>query len=185
MRIITGIRKGMNLETVDGINTRPTESRIKESLFNILGDVSDSRVLDLFAGSGAIGLEFLSRGANIVSFIENNPDSLKALKKNIDKFKTENAIVINKDYKAALTELSEKSILFDYIYVDPPYDKLEYYEYALEFIFKNNLLEDKGLLIIEAKEGIIINNLSYYDNIDTRTYRSTIIYFLRRKEDWR
>lgn len=183
MRIITGIRKGMKLENAEGVNTRPTESRIKESIFNILGNVHDTRVLDLFSGSGAIGLEFLSRGAKSVVLVENGKESLVALKNNVSKFKGEGISVLNSDYLVALKKLNDQNCIFDYIYVDPPYENLQYYEKALEFIHQNKILEDNGMLIIEAKEGININNLNLYDIIDSRKYRSTMVYFLRRMTD--
>lgn len=183
MRIITGIRKGMKLENAEGVNTRPTESRIKESIFNILGNVHDTRVLDLFSGSGAIGLEFISRGAKSLVLVENGKESLVALKNNVSKFKGEGISVLNYDYLVALKKLNDQNYIFDYIYVDPPYENLQYYEKALEFIHQNNILEDNGMLIIEAKEGININNLNLYDIIDSRKYRSTMVYFLRRMTD--
>ena len=147
MRIITGKRRGMKLYSPAGDETRPTESRIKESIFNILGNVSDSICIDLFAGSGAIGLEFLSRGSEFVFFVENNKNALKTLKSNLDKSKFDNYKLIEKDYALSFDYFNEYKI--DYIYIDPPYDRKDYYQKSLGLILQYKNLED-SLIIIEA-----------------------------------
>lgn len=180
MRVITGKRKGLRLRSPEGDNTRPTESRIKESLFNILGNVSDSVVCDLFAGSGGIGIEFLSRDAKEVYFVENNDLALKVLKNNLDKVNLTNYKIIPKDYKKAIKSLSEKNIRFDYVYIDPPYDRKDIYNKSLELLSEISVFEN-SLIIVESDKDTNIENLKYYEIIDERKYRSTILYFLRRK----
>lgn len=181
MRIITGIRKGMKISAPDGLTTRPTESRIKESLFNILWDVSGSVVLDMFAGSGSIGLEFLSRGAEKVYFIEKEISVLKVLEKNIENFKTDDAIILKGDFQKFLKEFSKNNITFDYIYIDPPYNAVQLYETALKFIYEYELINKNGTIILETSENVNFKNLEKFEIKDIRKYRSTVLYFAGRK----
>lgn len=181
MRIISGKRKGLKLFSPSGKNTRPTEDRIKESLFNILGNVSDSIVLDLFSGTGNIGLEFLSRGAKEVYLVENNKLSLDTIKKNIDKINLPGIKLLSLDYLNALTKLKKDNIKFDYVYIDPPYEKINLYEKSLKFILEEDIFVD-SLIILETKDGLIIDNINNFNIIDERKYRDTILYFLRRNK---
>lgn len=180
MRIITGKRKGMRLASPKGNKTRPTESRIKESLFNILTNVSGSIVCDIFAGSGAIGLEFLSRDADLVYFIENNRDVLPVLKSNINKTKLANYILLEKDYKDALKDISNSNHCFDYVFVDPPYAFVDFYNNTLELINHYDNFND-SLIIVEAYCGLTLEKINLYNIIDKRKYRNTVLYFLRRR----
>lgn len=181
MRIITGKRKGLKLNAPKGTDTRPTESRIKESLFNILGNVSNSNVLDLFSGSGSIGLEFLSRGADKVVFVDNSKKSIECIKKNLKKAKLPGGKVLFSNYKKAIDNLENKDINFDYVYIDPPYNKKEIYEDALHIISKSPLFVN-SLIIVESTKDMDLENISLFKIIDQRQYRSTILYFLRRKD---
>lgn len=176
MRIITGKRKGLKLYSNNNYDTRPTEGRIKESIFNILGNVSDSIVLDLFSGTGNIGLEFLSRGASQVYLVDNNKDAINIIKKNVEKINLPGIKIIKADYLNALKDLS--NISFDYIYLDPPFEASQIYETALAYISKNENFNN-SLIIVEASEDIQIENLSNFKIIDKRSYRSTVIYFLK------
>ncbi|NLD16005.1 MAG: 16S rRNA (guanine(966)-N(2))-methyltransferase RsmD [Tissierellia bacterium] len=180
MRIITGKKKGLKLISPKGDYTRPTESRIKESLFNILGNVTDSIVCDLFAGSGAIGLEFLSRGAKLVYFVENDINALTALKSNLKKANLPNYKVIEKDYVIALNEIDRNGNFFDFIYVDPPYDSINIYDNSLKLISELEVFRE-SLIIVESDVNTEIKNLQLFNIIDKRKYRSTILYFLRRQ----
>lgn len=176
MRIITGKRRGLKLNSNKSFDTRPTEDRIKESLFNILGNVSDSTVLDLFSGTGNIGLEFLSRGAKEVYLVDNNKEAINVIKKNVEKVNLPGAVVLRADYYQALKDLA--NISFDYIYIDPPYEALDIYENALKTISKNKSFKD-SLVIVEASKDLQIKNLNLFKILDQRTYRSTVIYFLK------
>lgn len=180
MRIITGKRKGLKLSSLPGLETRPTESRIKESIFNILGDVSDSTVLDLFSGSGSIGLEFLSRGSKEVYLVDNNKNATKIIKKNVEKMNLPGAYIISSSYLEALQNIKNEKVIFDYIYIDPPYDNVSIYENVLEFISKHGIFSE-SLLIVEANKSHKINSLVLFNIVDQRQYRDTNIYFLRRK----
>lgn len=150
MKVISGILKGRNIEgyTIDG--TRPTMDRVKESLFAMIQDnIKDSIVLDLFAGSGQLGIEAISNGAKLCYFIDHNNEVIKVLNKNITNLNIKDkSKVILSDWKKFLNESSEKNIKFDLIFVDPPYD-YDVYEKILEKVSTLNLLNSNGLIILE------------------------------------
>lgn len=150
MRVISGKARGTKLNSIESLSTRPTLDRVKESLFNIIqNDIKDANVLDLFAGSGALGIECLSRGARFSVFCDNNVESIKMIKQNLDKTHlTENAKVVNKSYESCLNTLNDK---FDLIFLDPPY-KLDIAVKALKIILDKNILNNNGLVIIETDE---------------------------------
>lgn len=120
MRIIAGKRRGLKLETLIGNNTRPTLDRVREALFSMLGGHCDQlEVLDLFAGSGSLGLEALSRNANTVTFVEKQSEAYSVLKKNIEKMKMNDQII--SVCQEAMHFLKQTSKKFDLIFLDPPY----------------------------------------------------------------
>lgn len=146
MRIIGGKYRGRVLTSFKGKDIRPTSDRAKESLFNILApEISGANVLDLFCGSGSIGLEALSRGADMVVFNDVSRESLEVLKKNLAMLNV-TAKVYNLDYKALLNGLD---ITFDVIYIDPPY-KSGYGREALELIAQRKLLNTGGVAVLES-----------------------------------
>lgn len=145
--MISGSARGKKLECAEGLNVRPTLDRVKESVFNMIAfDIPDARVLDLFCGSGALGIEALSRGAQHAVFVDNNPVSLEFAKKNL--------IATRLDEKATLTRsdsiqfLSETTQVFDIIFIDPPY-KAQLYEPVIGKILERNLLAKSGQIILE------------------------------------
>jgi 16S rRNA (guanine(966)-N(2))-methyltransferase RsmD len=121
MRIIAGTNRGTIITAPRGDRTRPTADRVREAVFSILGDVSGLEVLDLFAGSGALGLEALSRGACTALLVDNRPAAAHSIDKNITKLKQENARLARRDYLAILKQAAKKGERFDLIFVDPPY----------------------------------------------------------------
>ena len=123
MKVISGILKGRNIKGYDIDGTRPTMDRVKESLFASIQDyISGSIVLDLFAGSGNLGIEAISNGARGTYFVDINPICIKVIKENIRNFNIEEeSFVIKKDYESALKEFGSKEIKFDIIFIDPPY----------------------------------------------------------------
>ena len=182
MRIISGTAKGTKLETLEGINTRPTLDRVKEALFNIIQtNIIDANILDLFAGSGALGLESLSRGANKAVFCDKSYEAIKIIKRNIEKTKFEDrSTVINKDYKECINRLVEK---FDIIFIDPPY-KQGLVKDAVEKILDKNILSEDGIIIIETDiEKEILEQLKNVNiNVyDLRKYGRVKLLFLNRK----
>ncbi len=147
MRIISGSKRGAKLESLPGDDTRPTTDRVKESLFNIIQwDVPSSKVLDLFGGSGGLGLEAVSRGAVSACFVDSNPAAVKVINSNIKKLGFEDKTrVLSVDFKSALTG-SDK---YDLIFIDPPYAS-DFIEQALKRIKDNNVLTDEGLIVCET-----------------------------------
>ena len=151
IRIIAGKNKGCRLKTKEGLTTRPTLDRIRENVFNIIRDkLPGSNILDLFAGSGAIGLECLSRGAASAVFIEKDREAFHILKENVAKTRQEAASrCFNKSYEAYLKGCRER---FDLIYADPPYG-LDAYGDCLEAVGRQGLLAEGGLLVLESHKG--------------------------------
>ena len=153
MRIISGKAKGTKINTIKSMTTRPTLDRVKESLFNIIqNELNNTVVLDLFAGSGALGIEALSRGANNAVFCDTNLECIKVIKQNLEKTHlTSKAIIYNKDYKECLKELSKNNIKLDIVFIDPPYKKNIAID-ATEAIMKLDLLNKNGFIVIETDE---------------------------------
>lgn len=158
MRIISGTVRGTKLYTLEGENTRPTLDRVKEALFSkIHFRLQNAIVLDLFAGSGALGLEALSRGAEYAYFGENSYQAAKIIIKNIEKTKMKNkANLIVKDYTKVLEKLKE--IKFDIIFLDPPY-ATNYDIEAIKIILENDLLKNNGCIILETDSNEKENKL--------------------------
>lgn len=152
MRIIAGTARSMPLKTIEGKDTRPTTDRIKETLFNILQmDVPGSVFLDLFAGSGGIGIEALSRGAMEAVFVEKNPKAMECVKENLKKTHFERkGMTMQMDVMTALYKL-EGEKQFDYIFMDPPYNK-ELEKSVLTYLSGSSLLADEGIIIVEASK---------------------------------
>lgn len=182
MRVISGTARGTKLNSIDELSTRPTLDRVKESLFNIIHSrIEDSVVLDLFAGSGAIGIEFLSRGCRKAYFCDASNKAVKMIFQNLEKTRLKsNAEVLNEDYKKCLQELSNKKETFDIIFIDPPY-KDDIAVDAVQKILSLNLLNKDGIIIIETDEkDREIENLKKLDiNVyDIRKYGRANLIFL-------
>lgn len=184
MRIISGKARGTKLYTLDGTATRPTLDRVKESLFNIIqNDIEDSTVLDLFSGSGAIGLEFLSRGAKRAVLCDSSKDAIKIIKQNVQKTHFEEKVEV---YNMEFTKLVERlqNQKFDIIYIDPPYDT-DFIKISLEKIIEYELVNENTKIIVETDdETRILNQIEKMDVeiTDKRKYgRATIIFLKYRK----
>jgi 16S rRNA (guanine(966)-N(2))-methyltransferase RsmD len=149
IRVISGIYKSRILKGYNLIGTRPTMDKVKESLFSMIQfSLKDSICLDLFAGSGSLGIEALSNGAKHVYFVDNNSKVIDILKDNINTLKISNSSILLKDYNSALNYFKDNNIKFDLILLDPPY-KLNLINDILEFISTNNLLNNNGQVICE------------------------------------
>ena len=178
MRIISGIARGTKLYTLDGNNTRPTLDRIKEPLFSIIqNNIKDAIVLDLFSGSGALGLEALSRGAKKAILCDKSYEAMDVIKRNIDKTHFEEKTeVFYGDYKKCLDKLNEK---IDLIFIDPPY-KLNIAVKAVDIILKKDLLAKDGIIVLETDdEQRILREIESEEVriVDKRKYgRATIIF---------
>lgn len=163
VRIISGKYKGKKLDGYDIEGTRPTQDRVKESLFAMIqNDLRDANILDLFAGSGNLGIEALSNGANFSYFVDNNSKCIEVLNKNLRNINEKNSKVLNLDYKNALTYFKENNITFDIIFLDPPYN-LECLDYILDKLIEYNLLENNSLIICEYEHNNFKDN---YKNLE-------------------
>ena len=147
MKVISGKYKGRVLEGFSIVGTRPTMDRVKESLFGtIQGYVTDSIVLDLFAGSGNLGIEALSEGAKYAYLVDSNEKAIKTIHNNVKKIGITDIEVIHSDYKKALKKFNIK---FDLIFLDPPY-QTNYIEESIKLIIENDLLNNNGLIVCES-----------------------------------
>ena len=156
MRVISGKYKGKNLIGFNIDGTRPTMDRVKESLFGIIQNyIKDSIVLDLFAGSGSLGIEALSNGASSCYFFDNNIELVNIIKKNT--IGINGVQIMKSDYKNSLEILKNSNIKFDIIFLDPPY-KLNLINDCLDKINKYNLLNDRGIIVCEYEDENIITN---------------------------
>ena len=162
MKVISGKYKGRNIEGffIDG--TRPTMDRVKESLFGMIqNNIKDSIVLDLFAGSGNLGIESLSEGAEYAYLVDNNRKAINVIEKNIKNINIDNCKILNMDFKNSISYFKENNIRFDVIFLDPPY-KTNYIAESIKLIDSNNILNDNGILVCES------------DNLDKITYNENL-----------
>ncbi|MBQ6998704.1 MAG: 16S rRNA (guanine(966)-N(2))-methyltransferase RsmD [Clostridia bacterium] len=178
MRIISGRARGTNLFAPEGLDTRPTLDRVREAIFSMIFTRTDgARVLDLFAGSGAMGLEALSRGAVAADFVDISPKACECVRKNLEKTRLESAKVSNTDFK---TFLSNCNGCYDIIFLDPPYEA-GYYSTALDIIKERSLLGDDGIIVLECSEpdGFDCRGFEVYRQ---RKYGKAAVYLLQTKE---
>ncbi len=176
MRVIAGIRKGLKLSAPDGMGTRPTTDRVKESVFNIIQmHLPAGRVLDLFAGSGALGIEALSRRSDHCVFVEHDRASYALLRQNISHARfDESAELIFSD---SLRFLDRKPLPFDIIFLDPPYNK-GYLAPVLGKIADNNLLNPDGIVVVETEKGGEDAIHPAFKTIKSVSYGKTVITIL-------
>ena len=163
MKVISGFLKGRNIEGYNIEGTRPTQDRVKESMMaSIQNHIKDAIVLDLFAGSGSLGIETISNGAKICYFIDNNKEVINVLKKNISNLKIQDkSNIINSDWKKMLNTFGTSKNKFDIIFVDPPYD-YDVYEKIITKINELELLNKNGILVLEYSNKKFENK---YDNL--------------------
>ena len=148
MRIIAGTHRGSRLYTPKGVDTRPTGDRVREAAFNLIGPVEDATVLDLFAGSGALGLEALSRGAERAVFVESDRAATHAIERNLDKLRLRGT-VLEEDALRALRNEAQAGRRYDLVLVDPPYEMYTDLQPALARLLPR-VLADDGLLVVET-----------------------------------
>lgn len=182
MRVISGKCRGTNLLAPEGMTTRPTIDRIKETLFNMISfDIPECNFLDLFSGSGGIGIESLSRGANKAVFVEKDQNALQCIHKNLEKTKLQShAIVYNEDVMNVLGKLGQKGEQFDIVFMDPPY-ALTDIEAVLKSVVDNNLLKPEGYIIVERATE---RKVALPDNLmclKEKSYKTTTLSFFERK----
>lgn len=183
MRVISGKARGTKLSSIESLSTRPTLDRVKESLFNIIqSDLKGAVVLDLFAGSGQLGIEALSRGADKAYLCDINRDAVKMIKQNLEKTKLKDkAVVINEDYKKTLRTLNTNE-KFDIIFIDPPYKEDIAVDSIIDIIHESRLKEN-GIMIIETDEIERdlreINKIENIKIIDQRKYGRASLIFIK------
>ena len=185
MRVISGERRGKKLYTLEGTNTRPTLDRVKEALFNIIQNkILDANVLDLFAGSGSLGIETLSRGARQAVFCDNSFEAIKIINKNIEATRyTEKSTIINKDYILALKQISKLDEKFDIVFLDPPY-KSDFGIKAIDELIKLDLIAEDGIIILETDDENRKKEIEENKQIkifDERKYGSVKLIFIRKE----
>jgi 16S rRNA (guanine(966)-N(2))-methyltransferase RsmD len=185
MRIIAGIARGKKILPPDGMQTRPTLDRVKENIFNIIQNrIVDSAVIDVFAGTGSLGLEAVSRGAKECYLVDQHPTTFKLQKQNVTDLKFEDqCICLNMDSYAALKDLGKKNKVFDLIFIDPPYAK-DMIPPAIEIVSEQGLLKEDGLIVtkIDTSEEIYQGN-NVIILTESRKYGNTTVCFYKHKED--
>lgn len=182
MRIIAGKHRSRKLNTLEGDNTRPTSDRIKEAVFSSLGRiVNEGKVLDLFGGSGNIGLEALSRGMDFAYFCEQNKRAVAIIEENVSLLNEQNKCEIySGDYKEALEKW--KDLKFNLIYMDPPY-RLKVIEECLRFIDKHEMLHVYGCIVVESlKEDVFPDKVGSLMKYKEKTYGITRITYYEKGE---
>ena len=163
MRIVGGkYRHRLIVYPDDATHTRPTKDRVREAIFSAVGDITNYNVLDLYAGSGAMGIEALSRGASHCVFVDNSVIAIKTIKENVTNLKIPNEeyeIIKNRDL-VALDLLKQK---FDLIILDPPYEEGQY-EMIVDLLKQKDLLSENAIIVMEANRPIILENIDYKKN---------------------
>lgn len=186
MRIIGGRAKGRRIAVPPGYTVRPTSDRIKEALFNILGPLEGQTFLDLYAGTGSVGLEALSRGARQVVFVERIPSLVAALKRNLEVFGFSGGYeIIASDIGPAFSRMVEKGLQFDVIFADPPYRKGQIARTVDLLNFHVSLLAPGGVAILQCarEEPLVIEGDQGMTLVDERKYGDTLLSFMRHSEN--
>ena len=182
MRVISGKCRGVSLKTPEGMATRPTADRVKEALFSIIHfDLPGARVLDLFGGTGQLGIEALSREAKYAVFVDQLDAACKLIRENLKRTKlTEQANVIRSDYCSFLRNCTET---FDIILLDPPYSEI-FLENALKLITEIDILQSGGIIVTERPFGKeLLCDFPGYERSKDYKYGQTVLTLFRKKSD--
>lgn len=180
MKIISGKYKGRTLDGFTLEGTRPTMDRVKESLFAIIQEhITNSIVLDLFSGSGNLGIEALSEGASYAYLVDANYKATATIRKNINRLGITQAAILTMDYKKALDELKRKSQKFSIIFLDPPY-KTTYIEESLKRIIQNDLLEEDGIIVCESDDLKKVIYPKELTSVKQKKYGDKFVVFLKK-----
>ena len=175
MRVISGSARGLKLSTIDSLDTRPTLDRVKEAIFSILLPyIPSSHCLDLFAGSGALGIEALSRGAESAVFVDANQKCISVIEQNVKKARLEDkSSILNQDFASYLKGCHRH---FDIIFLDPPY-KMDRLDEILTLISHNSVLAKDGIILLETDEGAEVNH-SAFNVIKQKKYGRVNVFVL-------
>ena len=181
MRIVGGKYRHRLISFPDDMaHTRPTKDRIREAVFSALGDINGYRVLDLYAGSGAMGIEALSRGASHATFVDVSALAIKTIKDNITSLKidpSEYEIIKNRDL-VAIESFKQRGLKFDLVILDPPYEQGEY-EKIVELLYNNSLLSDNAIIVMETNRPITLENIDYQKNKEYHYGEITVFIYWR------
>lgn len=177
MRVVSGICKGRPLKAVPGTSTRPTTDKVKEAIFNMIGPYFEGgQALDLFGGSGGLGIEALSRGVDKAIFVDRESKAITTIRGNLEACGfTDNAEVYRNDAERALKAIVKRELKFDLIFLDPPY-KLNKLTALIEMIEKHSLISDNGLIVAEHSEkGGLPDTIGSLSLIKEEIYGITVI----------
>jgi 16S rRNA (guanine966-N2)-methyltransferase len=153
VRIVSGSRKGHRIAAPKGVVTRPTGDRVREAVFSLIGPIEDAAVLDLFAGSGAMGLEALSRGAATCVFVERDRAAARVIQSNLEKLRLTGAVVVNRAVDSVLRDERDRGRRYDLVLVDPPYDEWGEHAVALTNLLPA-VLSEAALVVVETSERV-------------------------------
>lgn len=179
MRIVSGKYRHRLIEWPKTLKTRPTKDCVRESIFNaIRNDVIGEVVLDLFAGSGSMGIEALSIGARKAVFVDSDKVAIETIKKNIKTLEIDSAITLFKDYHSAIDDFINNSERFGLIFIDPPYAFQEY-DCLIKKLIDDHVLEEHGIIVLETDHELFFNKISF-SKVKTYKYGKTFVTIMRR-----
>ena len=182
MRIIAGKFKGKKLNEFEIDSTRPTTDLVREAMFDKIGyDIVDSVFLDLFAGTGACGIEALSRGAKICYFVDSAQDAIKLINKNLKSINAQNCEIIKSDYVSALESFAKNSAVFDFVFLDPPY-KSSFAEDAISKIFDKDMLAPNGIIVWEHDKTKLDYVKQNFPDSKTKKYGQKYLTYIQNNE---
>jgi len=183
MRVVAGSAKGRKLYVPKGVDIRPTSDRVKEAIFNIIGpEVKDKNILDLFAGTGNLAIEALSRGAHRAYLVDSSPRAIDAIQKNLKVTDLQDkAVVLKADADKALKRFIKDKQEFDLIFLDPPYRISVSFLDAILLTLATGILKHEGLLVLEHSAKDKPKPVEGLEIISTRIYGDTAVTFYRKK----
>ncbi|MED3725108.1 16S rRNA (guanine(966)-N(2))-methyltransferase RsmD [Priestia filamentosa] len=177
MRVVSGDKKGLSLKAVPGTTTRPTTDKVKEAIFNMIGPYFDGGIgLDLFGGSGGLGIEALSRGLQSMIFVDRDGKAIRTIKENLNSCKlTDRAEVYRNDAERALKAIEKRELHFDLIMLDPPY-KAQKLLHLMEEIQKRHLLKEEGIIMAEHENNVELPEvIGKLNRVKKEVYGLTVI----------
>jgi 16S rRNA (guanine(966)-N(2))-methyltransferase RsmD len=183
MRIVGGKYRHLQINYPETFDTRPTMDKVREAIFSALGNnVVDARILDLFAGSGAMGLEALSRGAKTCTFVDKSKVAIDCVKSNLVKIKvSEPTKIILNDALSYLETLGDEQ--FDILFLDPPYANKPIYFQCISHLIHNNNLTENGIIVLESDDGKLLDSIEMIESFSSYKqykYGHTFVYIIRR-----
>lgn len=186
MQVISGKYRKRKLNTLEGRNTRPTSSRVKEDMFNILNNYfiyDDKVVIDLFSGSAALGIETLSRGAKFCYFNDHNSSAINIIKNNLANLQIKDYYLTNYDYNDCLRYLINKNISADLIFLDPPFKQINYYYDTVNIIVNDSgLLNNYGIIICQSEQSLDVSSFNV-TVLKYKQYKNKHLYLLRKEDE--